>query len=66
MPEDLVAVVKPYQHKAGTWSVTLPKDVVVAAGLEYSFKKGVNIPVYFDKKKRQVVYKFSTAVSQDE
>ena len=63
MPEDLVAVVKPYQHKAGTWSVTLPKDIIVAAGLEDSFKKGVKIPVYFDEKKRQVIYKFSDATS---
>ena len=66
MPEDLIAVVKPYQHKAGTWMVTMPKDVIIETGLEERFKRGAKIPVYFDKKKRQLVYQLPMDVSKYE
>lgn len=57
MVEELVGLVKPFQQKTGTWIVTIPKDVVVQAGLEAPFKEGVKIPVYYDKEKRQFTYR---------
>ncbi|MDA4128184.1 MAG: hypothetical protein OK422_01770 [Thaumarchaeota archaeon] len=61
MTEDLVALIKPTQHKSGTWAVTVPRDVVNQTGLEEAFKKGVKLAVYFDKENRRVVYKLPQA-----
>ena len=58
MAREPVAVVKPFRHKVGSWLLTLPKDVITEAGLDNEpLEKGTKIPVYFDKEKRELVYK---------
>lgn len=57
MTREPVAVVKPFRHKVGSWLLTLPKDVIIEAGLEKPLEKGTKVPVYFDKEKRELVYK---------
>ncbi len=64
MTEDLVAVVKPTERKTGTWSLSLPKDIIVQTGVDEAFKKGAKVPVYFDEKKRQVIYQLPMDTSK--
>ncbi len=51
-----MAVVKPYRHAAGSWMVIMPKDVITQAGLEDSLKKGTKVAVYYDQKKKRLIY----------
>ncbi len=56
MPEKLVGLVKPYEHKTGTWMVTVPKAVASKMGLENAVKKGDKISVFYDEEKKRLIY----------
>jgi hypothetical protein len=65
MVERLVAIVKPYQHKAGTWTVTLPKDLLKDKELEESLKNGTKLAVYWDRDEKTLTYRLPQLNTSD-
>lgn len=57
LPERLVAIVKPFQFKTGSWVVTVPKDVLRENGYEESLRKGVKVEVYWNGEEHSFVYR---------
>jgi hypothetical protein len=65
LTEKLVAVVKPclrvffwrHRHAAESWTVVIPKAIIVEAGVEDSFRKGAKVAVYYDQKKKRLTYR---------
>ncbi len=57
MPERIVGLVRPYEHKAGSWMVIVPKDLVRKENLEDSFKTvDEKIVVYYDRQRKRIIY----------
>jgi hypothetical protein len=51
MPEKLVGLVKAYEHRTGTWMVTIPKGVATKLRLPDAAKKGGKMSVLYDEEK---------------
>ncbi len=57
MPERVVGLVRPYEHKAGSWMVVIPKDLVRKESLEDAFKTvDEKIVVYYDRQMKRIIY----------
>lgn len=56
MPEKLVGLVKPYEHKGGTWMVSVPKEVAQRLKLSDVAKKGDKVSVFYDEERKRVIY----------
>ena len=60
MTEKLVGAVRPYEHKTGTWMVSVPKDVAEKLKLsdfsKEGKKEGEKISVFYDEQRNRVIY----------